>query len=143
MLKLKRLVHGADLPIPAYQTEGAAGMDICSAVSISIPSGCFRAVPTGFAVAVPDGWELQVRSRSGLAAKKMIAVGNSPGTIDADYRGEIMVILFNHGQQVFHINRGDRIAQLVPKQAPRLTVVEVGELDETVRGQGGFGSTGV
>lgn len=143
MLKFKRLSHGVDLPLPTYQTSGAAGMDICSAVSVVIPRGAHRMIPTGFAVAVPEGWELQCRPRSGLAAKNMVTVGNAPGTIDSDYRGELMVILFNHGTEMFNIKRGDRIAQLVPKQAPRLAVVEVDELDETVRGTGGFGSTGL
>lgn len=143
MIKFKRLEHGVGLPLPAYQTAGAAGMDICSAVSCAISAGDKRAVPTGFAVAVPEGWELQVRPRSGLAAKLMVTVGNSPGTIDSDYRGEIQVILFNHGKTLFTIKRGDRIAQLVPKQAPRLEVVEVDTLDETERGEGRFGSTGV
>lgn len=143
MIKFKRLEHGVGLPLPAYQTAGAAGMDICSAVSCAISAGDKRAVPTGFAVAVPEGWELQVRPRSGLAAKLMVTVGNSPGTIDSDYRGEIQVILFNHGKTLFTIKRGDRIAQLVPKQAPRLEVVEVDTLDGTERGEGRFGSTGV
>jgi len=143
MLKFKRLTHGVDLPLPSYQTAGAAGMDICSAVTVVIPRSTHRVIPTGFAIAVPEGWELQVRPRSGLAAKNMVTVGNSPGTIDCDYRGEIQIIIFNHGSQAFTVNRGDRIAQLVPKQAPRLTVAEVDELDETVRGEGGFGSTGV
>lgn len=143
MIKFKRLEHGVDLPLPAYQTAGAAGMDICAAVSCVISSGDKRAVPTGFAVAVPEGWELQVRPRSGLAAKLMVTVGNTPGTIDSDYRGEIQVILFNHGRTAFTIKRGDRIAQLVPKQAPRLEVVEVDTLDQTERGEGRFGSTGV
>ena len=143
MIKFKRLEHGVGLPLPAYQTAGAAGMDICSAVSCAISAGDKRAVPTGFAVAVPEGWELQVRPRSGLAAKLMVTVGNSPGTIDSDYRGEIQVILFNHGKTLFTIKRGDRIAQIVPKQTPRLEVVEVDMLDETERGEGRFGSTGV
>ena len=143
MIKFKRLEHGVGLPLPAYQTAGAAGMDICSAVSCAISAGEKRAVPTGFAVAVPEGWELQVRPRSGLAAKLMVTVGNSPGNIDSDYRGEIQVILFNHGKTLFTIKRGDRIAQIVPKQAPRLEVVEVDTLDETERGEGRFGSTGV
>lgn len=142
-IKFKRLEHGVGLPLPAYQTAGAAGMDICSAVSCAISAGEKRAVPTGFAVAVPEGWELQVRPRSGLAAKLMVTVGNSPGTIDSDYRGEIQVILFNHGKTLFTIKRGDRIAQIVPKQAPRLEVVEVDTLDETERGEGRFGSTGL
>lgn len=143
MLKFKRLPHGVGLPLPAYQTDGAAGMDICAATTCVIAKGTHRMVSTGFAVAVPEGWELQCRPRSGLAAKKMVTVGNAPGTIDSDYRGEIHVILFNHGPDFFVINRGDRIAQLVPKQAPRLAVMEVDELDETVRGSGGFGSTGI
>ena len=143
MLKFKRLSDGEGLPIPAYATPGAAGMDICSAVSCSISSGDRKLISTGFAVAVPEGWELQVRPRSGLAFKSFVTVGNAPGTIDSDYRGEICVLLYNHGKTLFNIKRGDRIAQLVPKQTPRLEVVEVAELDETERGSGGFGSTGV
>lgn len=143
MIKFKRLPHGEGLPLPTYQTAGAAGMDICSAVSCMIPAGDKRAVATGFAVAMPEDWELQVRPRSGLAAKQMVTVGNSPGTIDSDYRGEIHVILFNHGSTIFNIKRGDRIAQIVPKQTPRLEVIEVDTLDETERGEGRFGSTGI
>lgn len=142
-LKFMRLPHGVDLPLPSYQTNGAAGMDICAAVSCAISSQDKRVIPTGFAVAVPEGWELQVRPRSGLAAKLMVTVGNSPGTIDSDYRGEIQIIMYNHGRTLFTIKRGDRIAQLVPKKAPRLEVVEVDSLDETERGSGGFGSTGI
>lgn len=142
-LKFKRLSHGEGLPLPTYQTEGAAGMDLCSAVSRIIPANSHCVIPTGFAVAVPSGWELQCRPRSGLAAKNMVTVGNAPGTVDSDYRGELMVILFNHGNRYFQVNRGDRIAQIVPALAPRLSVVEVEELDSTVRGTGGFGSTGV
>lgn len=143
MIKFKRLDHGEGLPLPTYQTPGAAGMDICSAVTCFISSGDKRVVPTGFACAIPEGWELQVRPRSGLAAKQMVTVGNAPGTIDSDYRGEIGVLLFNHGRSVFAIKRGDRIAQIVPKQTPRLEIVEVDDLDATDRGSGGFGSTGV
>lgn len=143
MIKFKRLKDGEGLPLPTYQTAGAAGMDICSAVTCFIPAGDKRVISTGFAVAIPEGWELQVRPRSGLAAKQMVTVGNSPGTIDSDYRGEICVILFNHGKTLFNVKRGDRIAQLVPKQTPRLEVVEVDELDDTERGSGGFGSTGL
>lgn len=142
-IEFMRLPEAEGLPLPCYQTEGAAGMDICSAVTTTINGGRHRVIPTGFAVAVPDGWELQVRPRSGLAAKSMITVGNSPGTVDCDYRGEIKIILFNHGLLQFNIKRGDRIAQLVPKQAPRLDIVEVESLTQTVRGVGGFGSTGV
>lgn len=143
MIKFKRLEHGEGLPLPVYQTPGAAGMDICSAVTCFIGAGDKRIVSTGFACAVPEGWELQVRPRSGLAAKQMVTVGNAPGTIDSDYRGEIGVLLFNHGKTIFSIKRGDRIAQIVPKQTPRLEIVEVDDLDATDRGAGGFGSTGV
>ena len=141
-IKFKRLEHGVGLPLPAYQTAGAAGMDICSAVSCAISAGDKRAVPTGFAVAVPEGWELQVRPRSGLAAKLMVTVGNSPGTIDSDYRGEIQVILINLGQEPFTIQRGERIAQLVLAPVTRLAWAQADQLGETARGAGGFGSTG-
>lgn len=141
-LRFKQLPHGADLPLPTYATEGAAGLDICSAVSMTLAPGATRTISTGFAIAVPDGWEVQARTRSGMAARQSVHVLNSPGTIDSDYRGEIKVILHNAGFSRYVIQRGDRIAQLVPKQAPRLSVMLVADLDETERGDGGFGSTG-
>jgi dUTP pyrophosphatase len=142
-IDLMRLPHGTGLPLPAYATEGAAGMDIVSAVDIVLAPTERVAVPTGFAIAIPAGYEVQVRPRSGLAVKHGITCLNSPGTIDADYRGEIKVILINHGLDSFEIARGERIAQLVPAAVQHATVTEVEALDATVRGTSGFGSTGV
>jgi dUTP pyrophosphatase len=145
-LAIKRLAHAAGLPLPAYQSAGAAGMDLLAAVAdgapVEIPSGGRAMVPTGLALAIPDGYEAQVRPRSGLAAKHGVTVLNSPGTIDSDYRGEVQVILVNHGAEPFRIARGDRIAQMVLAPVVRLAVVEVDDLDATGRGAGGFGSTG-
>jgi dUTP pyrophosphatase len=134
-----------DLPLPAYETEHAAGMDLRAAVEapISIAPGARALVPTGILIAVPPGAEAQVRPRSGLAFRHGISMVNTPGTIDADYRGEIMVILINHGAEPFEITRGDRIAQLVIAPVYRATWREVNELSPTDRGAGGFGSTGV
>ena len=139
---LKRLPHGADLPLPAYATNGAAGMDVVAAEALTLEPGNRAAVATGFAVAIPDGYEIQVRPRSGLALKHGITCLNTPGTIDSDYRGEIKVILANLGDAPFPIARGDRIAQLVPAAVQRADIAEVDELDDTARGHGGFGSTG-
>ena len=139
---LKRLSHGADLPLPQYATAGAAGMDVVSAEDVTIPPGGRHAVASGLALAIPPGYEVQVRPRSGLALKHGISVPNAPGTIDSDYRGELKVILINHGAKSFAILRGDRIAQLVIAPVTRAAWVEVDELDETARGEGGFGSTG-
>lgn len=129
--------------MPEYATDGSAAMDICSAEDMTIHSGCQGHVPTGFAVEVPDGWELQIRPRSGLAMRNGITILNSPATIDSDYRGELRLNLFNMYQDAFHISRGDRVAQIILKPAPHFKVVEVVELSETARGEGGFGSTGV
>jgi dUTP pyrophosphatase len=142
-IKLKRLAHGAGLPVPAYATAHAAGMDVVSAEDVTIPPAGRHAIATGFAMAIPEGYEVQVRPRSGLALKHGISLPNTPGTIDADYRGELKVILINHGDQPFVIARGDRIAQLVAAPVQIATFAEVENLDETVRGAGGFGSTGV
>ena len=142
-IALKRLPHGEGLPPPAYATAHAAGMDIVSAEDITLASGGRHAVATGFAVAIPEGYEIQVRPRSGLALKHGISLPNTPGTIDADYRGEMKVIMINLGAEPFEIKRGDRIAQLVPARVQRAIFAEVESLDETVRGEGGFGSTGV
>ncbi len=139
----QRLPHGADLPLPAYATAGAAGMDVVAAESLTLAPGARHAVATGFAIAIPDGFEVQVRPRSGLALKHGITCLNSPGTIDSDYRGEVKIILANLGDAPFAIARGDRIAQLVPAAVQRATLNEVTSLDETDRGMGGFGSTGV
>ena len=139
---LKRLAGNEDLPLPAYATDGAAGMDVVSAEDVTIAKGARHAVATGLSVAIPAGYEIQVRPRSGLALKHGITVANAPGTIDSDYRGEVKVILINLGQEPFAIRRGDRIAQLVLAQVTRASWLEVAELDETERGEGGFGSTG-
>ncbi len=139
---VRRLAHGADLPLPDHATDGAAGMDAVSAEDVTIPPGGRHAVATGLALAIPAGFEVQVRPRSGLALKHGITVPNTPGTIDSDYRGELKVILINHGARSFAIRRGDRVAQLVLAPVTRAAWVEVAELDETVRGEGGFGSTG-
>ncbi|MBB3910017.1 dUTP diphosphatase [Sphingomonas desiccabilis] len=137
-----RLEHGRGLPLPAYATAGAAGMDIVAAEDCMLAPGARHAVSTGFALAIPSGYEVQVRPRSGLAIKHGITCLNTPGTIDSDYRGEVKVILVNLGQEPFAIRRGERIAQLVPAPVLRATLDEVTSLDETARGGGGFGSTG-
>lgn len=142
VIALKRLEHGAGLPLPAYATAHAAGMDVVAAEDVTLAPGARRAVATGFAIAIPDGYEVQVRPRSGLALNHGITCLNTPGTIDADYRGEVKVILANLGGGPFEIRRGERIAQLVPAAVQRARFEEVGTLDETARGAGGFGSTG-
>ena len=141
-VRVRRLEHSGDLPLPGYATDGAAGMDVRAAVDRVLKRGEHAAIPTGFAYAVPRGHEIQVRPRSGLAAKHGVTVLNSPGTIDSDYRGEVMVLLINHGGAPFQIERGMRIAQIVfaPVSPARLT--ESATLDETARGAAGFGSTG-
>ena len=142
-VRIKRLPHGQGLDLPAYASDGAAGMDVLAAESLTLAPGARHAVATGFALAIPAAHEIQVRPRSGLALKHGITVPNTPGTIDSDYRGELKIILINHGDEPFAIARGDRIAQLV--LAPILQAVweEVDQLDPTERGEGGFGSTGV
>ncbi|TPG55159.1 dUTP diphosphatase [Sphingomonas glacialis] len=141
-IALKRLPHGEGLPLPAYATEGAAGLDVVAAEALTLAPGARAAVATGFAIAIPHGFEVQVRPRSGLALKHGVTCLNTPGTIDSDYRGEVKVILANLGQAPFEIARGDRIAQLVPAPVQRATLDEVATLDDTGRGTGGFGSTG-
>ena len=141
-VKVKRLPHGEGLELPGYATDGAAGMDVLSAEDLTLAPGARHAVATGLALAIPAGFEVQVRPRSGLALKHGITVPNTPGTIDSDYRGELKVILINHGSDPFEVRRGDRIAQLVLAPVTRATWQAVAELDETVRGEGGFGSTG-
>ena len=141
-VRIKRLPHGAGLDLPAYATDGAAGMDILSAETVMIAPRRRHAVATGFAVAIPAGYEIQVRPRSGLALKHGITVPNTPGTIDSDYRGELKVILINHGDDGFPVSRGDRIAQLVLAPVTQASWEEVEDLDTTVRGSSGFGSTG-
>ena len=142
-IRVRRLEHGAGLPMPAYATSGAAGMDICAAESLTLRAGKRHAVATGFAFAIPDGYEVQVRPRSGLALKHGITCLNTPGTIDSDYRGEVKVILANLGDEDFVINTGDRIAQIVVAPVTQGMMLEVDALDDTERGTGGFGSTGV
>lgn len=139
---IKRLPHGEGLALPAYATPGAAGMDVLAAEDVSLAPGARHAVSTGFSVAIPEGYEIQVRPRSGLALKHGISVPNTPGTIDSDYRGELKVILINHGDADFAITRGDRIAQLVLAPVTLADWREVEALDATERGAGGFGSTG-
>lgn len=141
-VQVKRLPHGAGLPLPVYATAGAAGMDVVSAEAVTIDPGARHAVATGLALAIPEGYEIQVRPRSGLALKHGITVPNTPGTIDSDYRGELKVILINHGAEPFVIARGDRVAQLVLAPVVQAAWNEVDELDATERGEGGFGSTG-
>jgi dUTP pyrophosphatase len=139
---VKRLPHFAGLELPAYATSGAAGMDVLAAEDVTLNPGARHAVATGLAMAIPHGFEIQVRPRSGLALKHGISIPNTPGTIDSDYRGELKVIVINHGTERFDIHRGDRIAQLVLAPVTRAAWLPVDELDETVRGEGGFGSTG-
>jgi dUTP pyrophosphatase len=145
-LDVMRLPHGADLPLPSYQSEGAAGLDLLAAVAADAPviiaPGQRALVPTGLAIALPVGTEGQVRPRSGLAARHGVTVLNAPGTIDADYRGEIQIILVNLGQETFTVIRGMRIAQLIIAPALQVTICETVNLDETTRGVAGFGSTG-
>ncbi|MBN8806928.1 MAG: dUTP diphosphatase [Sphingomonas sp.] len=142
-IAVKRLPNGGGLPLPAYASAGAAGMDVVAAESLRLAPGARAAVATGFAIAIPEGYEVQVRPRSGLALKHGLTCLNTPGTIDHDYRGEVKVILANLGEETFAIARGDRIAQLVPAPVLRAELDEVDDLDETARGEGGFGSTGV
>ena len=143
-VSFKCLPHGEGLPLPAYETAEAAGMDIPAAVAgeITLAPGARRLVPSGFAIALPTGYEAQIRPRSGLALKHGVTIVNAPGTIDADYRGEVGVILINLGDRPFTINRGQRIAQLVVAPVTRARLQSVDVLPETERGGGGFGSTG-
>jgi dUTP diphosphatase len=145
-LRIARLPHGADLPLPAYQSAFAAGLDLYAAVPADAPivlaPGAQATIPTGITLALPPGTEGQVRPRSGLAARHGVTVLNTPGTIDADYRGEVAVVLINHGQASFEVARGMRIAQLVVAPILRVTVSEVEHLEDTDRGSGGFGATG-
>ena len=145
-LRILRLPHAEGLALPAYETPGSAGMDLRAAVPedapITLEPGARALVPTGLKIALEQGWEAQIRPRSGLALKHGISAPNTPGTIDSDYRGEVGVILINHGSEPFVIKRGERIAQMVIAAVAQATVVEVETLDETARGAGGFGSTG-
>jgi dUTP pyrophosphatase len=145
-VRIARLPHGADLPLPGYQSAGAAGLDLLAAVAadtpVEIAAGGRAMIPTGIAIALPTGTEAQVRPRSGLAARHGVTVLNTPGTVDSDYRGEIQVILVNLGEAPFVVQRGMRIAQLVIAPTVRAKVVAVASLNPTARGSGGFGSTG-
>ncbi|MFG1477405.1 dUTP diphosphatase [Xanthobacter sp. V4C-4] len=147
VVPILRLPHGAGLPLPAYATAGAAGLDLPCAVPedapLTLAPGAFAALPTGFALALPEGYEAQVRPRSGLALKHGITVLNSPGTVDWDYRGEIKVILVNLGPEHFTFTRGMRIAQMVVAPVAQIMLAESGDLVESARGAGGFGSTGL
>jgi dUTP pyrophosphatase len=146
-VRVKRLPHGKDLPLPTYQTQSSAGLDLQAAIApqtkLVIEPGSRELVPTGLAIELPEGFEAQIRPRSGLALKKGITLVNTPGTIDADYRGEIGVILINHGSEPFEIERGDRIAQMIVAPIVQARLVEVDDLSSSDRGAGGFGSTGV
>ncbi len=141
-VQLKRLPHGEGLALPAYATSGAAGMDVLSAEDVVLAPGMRHAVATGLSMAIPEGYEIQVRPRSGLAFKHGVTVPNTPGTIDSDYRGELKVLMINHGSEDFVIKRGERVAQLVLAPVTQARWDEVDELDDTDRGTGGFGSTG-
>ncbi|ABE37448.1 dUTP diphosphatase [Rhodopseudomonas pseudopalustris] len=145
-VEIKQLPHAEGLPLPAYQSAHAAGLDLCAANSADAPlllaPGSYVLVPTGLTIALPENYEAQVRPRSGLAAKHGVTVLNAPGTIDADYRGEIGVLLINHGDAPFTIRRGERIAQMVIAPVVRAELIGVETLSETARGVGGFGSTG-
>ena len=146
IFRVKRLPHGEGLPLPAYQSTHAAGLDIVAGVPehapVTLAPGARALIPTGFALEIPAGYEAQVRPRSGLAIKHGVTLLNSPGTIDADYRGELMVIMINRGTEPFIVRRGDRVAQLVIAPVSHVEIAEVEELGATARGQGGFGSTG-
>ena len=145
-VEVLQLPHGAGLPLPTYQTAHAAGLDLLAAVAEDVPvvlePGRYAMVPTGLSIALPDGFEAQVRPRSGLAAKHGVTVLNAPGTIDADYRGEVAVLLINHGSGPFTIRRSERIAQLIIAPVAQAELVPVNVLSSTERGAGGFGSTG-
>ena len=141
-IKLSRLPHGEGLPLPRYASDDAVGLDVSAAEDLALQPGERHAVATGFAIEIPRGYEVQVRPRSGLAIKNGITCLNTPGTIDSDYRGEVKVILANLGHEPFAVRRGERIAQLVPAPVLRADFVEVEQLGDTERGNGGFGSTG-
>ena len=145
-VRLRRLPQAEGLPLPAYETIGSAGMDLRAAISegepMTLAAGARALVPTGFSIGLPQGFEAQVRPRSGLALKHGVTCLNSPGTIDSDYRGEVGVILINHGKEPFVIQRGERIAQMIISPVVQSAWIEVESLDETTRGAGGFGSTG-
>ncbi len=143
-IKLKKLDNAKDLPMPCYMTAGSSGMDICANIdsSVTVKPGEWTAISTGLFVSVPNGYELQIRPRSGLAAKHGVTILNSPGTIDSDYRGEIKVLLINHGKKDYRVNRGDRIAQMVLSTVPEIIIEETDSLPPSKRDDGGFGHTG-
>lgn len=146
VVDVRQLPHGEGLPLPAYQSADAAGLDLLAAVPkdkpVALAPGAYAMIPTGLVIALPSGFEAQVRPRSGLAAKHGVTVLNSPGTVDADYRGEVCVLLINHGKEPFMIRRGERIAQMVIAPVVQAALVPVATLSSTDRGAGGFGSTG-
>ena len=144
-LRIQRLPHALELPLPAYETPGSAGMDVRAAVDepLTLAPGAIALVPTGLVLEVPEGYEMQVRPRSGLAARHGLTLPNSPATIDSDYRGEVRVILQNLGDRPYVVERGARIAQFVLQRVPRVAWEEAGELSGTTRGAGGFGHTGL
>lgn len=142
---IQRMKGNEDIPLPKYMSSGASGMDLFAAVAdtVFIPPGEVALIPIGIRIAVPEGFEAQVRPRSGLAARHGVGILNSPGTIDSDYRGEVKIILFNFGKEPFTVNRGDRVAQMVITRVARATLIEQDSLEDTQRGSGGFGHTGV
>jgi len=144
ILKVKRLNNNTDLPLPSYQSDGSSGLDLCAAVNkeLTLQPGDIELIPTGLSISLPEGYEAQIRSRSGLALRYGLGFVNAPGTIDADYRGEIGMIAINWGKKPLTIKRGDRIAQMVIHTVSRAIVEEVNELDSTKRGEGGFGHSG-
>lgn len=145
ILKVKRLDNNPDLPLPSYQSDGSSGLDLRAAVNkdLTLQPGDIRLIPTGLSISIPKGYEAQIRPRSGLALRDGLGFVNSPGTIDADYRGEIRVIAINWGKKPLTIRRGDRIAQMVINKVSKAIVEEVDELDPTKRGKGGFGHSGI
>jgi dUTP pyrophosphatase len=146
VVDVRQLPHGEGLPLPAYQSADAAGLDLLAAVPedqpVALAAGAYAMIPTGLVIALPSGFEAQVRPRSGLAAKHGVTVLNSPGTIDADYRGEVCVLLINHGKESFTVRRGERIAQMVIAPVVQAELAVATSLTSTARGSGGFGSTG-
>lgn len=145
VVKVKRLDHNPDLPLPSYHSDGSAGLDLCAAVDgdLTLEAGEIQLIPTGLSISLPRGYEAQIRPRSGLALRHGLGLVNAPGTIDADYRGEIGLILINWGKEPFTIRRGDRVAQMVIGKVFRAQVEEVDEIDPTTRGEGGFGHSGI
>lgn len=145
VIKIKRLDNNADLPLPSYESDGSSGLDLRAAVieDLILHPGDIQLIPTGLAISLPEGYEAQIRPRSGLALRYGLGLVNSPGTIDADYRGEVGVVAINWGKKPFTIKRGDRIAQMIITKVARVRVLEVGVLDPTSRGPGGFGHSGL